>query len=214
MERVAACQVLDQPADASGSRCSHDEKNLAELPLGILDKRRSGHQDTIEYQAYAPHPHKTGVSVMRKVTITSPGKLGLPTTYDDDVVMALIYLTMKAKPANGFGDSDRASTRTVPFERPELFELLGWAENGEYYARLDKAFRRLKGVVIFYDNWWDPVTGEHVPAEGFNILDHYQFRDARRNDRHQLSLPLDSGPPTRRMCSITGSNYHWNQNVR
>jgi Replication initiator protein A len=210
MEPIAALRIMDDPAHSSGSHCSHDEKNLAELPLVILDKRQAKKQDTIEYQASAPHPHDPGVFVTRKVTITSPKSLGLPTPHDDDVVMALIYLTMKAKPAEGFGDSDRASTRTVQFERPELFELLGWAENGEYYARLDKALRRLKGVVIFYDNWWDPITGEHVPAEGFNILDHFQSRDARRHNRQQLALPLDGSPPIRRTCSITWSQRIFN----
>ena len=142
----------------------------------------------------------TGAPVLRKVTITGAGKYGLPTSQDEDVLMAIIYLTITEKSKSGFDDP------TVHYASPHLLQLLGWPNTGDYYNRLKKSIRRWKGVTIVYENWWDHLANEYVPEIGFSLLDNYRFSDGRRNDQSQLHLPLDDSQPQRSLCSIT-----WNK---
>jgi Replication initiator protein A len=202
MEAATANQPMDEHAAWPDTRRGHDEMNLAEFPLVLLSKRAPEGKHTIEYQDYGQHP-RTGAPVLRKVTITGAGKHGLPTTHDEDVMMALIFLTLTGKRA------DANDERTIWFNRRELLDLLGWADNGEYYQRLKTSLRRWKGVSIYYENWWDPISNDYVTEEeGFSLLDHYQFRDGRRTDSPQLDLPLDDTQPQRMLCSIT-----WNRKI-
>ena len=195
--------ITQPPADDSrllpDSRHGHDEMNLAEFPLVLLAKRPPDGLHTIEYQDYDRHP-RTGIPVARKVTITGAGKFGLPTIHDEDVLMALIYLTLADKSVNGFNDP------TVRFTRRQLLQVLGWPDTGDYYDRLKKSIRRWKGVNIVYENWWDHLANEFIPEIGFSLLDNYKFSDARRRDQSQLLLPLDDEHPQRSLCSIT-----WNK---
>jgi hypothetical protein len=179
-------------------RPGHDEKNLAQFPLALLAKRPPTGLNTIEYRDDYPHP-RTRKMITRKVTITGAGKYGLPTAQDEDVLIALLYLTLLDKEPNDLQDSDR----TVSFTRRQLFEILGWPDTGDYYERLKKALRRWKGVTIIYENWWDNATGEPRSGEtGFSLLDNYQLSDSRRKDKEQLLLFPDVESQPRAQCYI------------
>jgi hypothetical protein len=199
MEPAITHPLADDSRLLPDSRHGHDEMNLAEFPLVLLAKRPPDGLHTIEYQDYDRHP-RTGIQVQRKVTITGAGKFGLPTIHDEDVLMALIYLTLADKSVNGFNDP------TVRFTRRQLLQVLGWPDTGDYYDRLKKSIRRWKGVNIVYENWWDHLANEFIPEIGFSLLDNYKFSDARRKDQSQLLLPLDDEHPQRSLCSIT-----WNK---
>ena len=173
--------------------------NLAEFPLVLLTKRPPEGVHTIEYQDHDRHP-RTGATVLRKVTITGAGKYGLPTIHDEDVLMALIYLTLADKSVNGFSDT------AVRFTRRQLLQVLGWPDTGHYYDRIKQSIRRWKGLTIVYENWWDQLANEYIAEVGFSLLDNYKFFDGRRNDQSQLALPFDDSPPQRSLCSIT-----WNK---
>jgi hypothetical protein len=199
MEPAVSYQPTDENRLSPDGRQGHDELNLAEFPLVLLAKRPPAGLHTIEYQDHDRHP-LTGAPVLRKVTITGAGKYGLPTIHDEDVLMAMIYLTVADKSKNGFNDP------TVRFGRRQLLQLLGWPDTGDYYNRLKQSIRRWKGVTIVYENWWDHLANEYIAEAGFSLLDNYKFSDGRRNDQSQLRLPLDDSHPQRSLCSIT-----WNK---
>src|SRR5258708_4331615 len=107
-------------------RLGKDEMNLAEFPIALLADRVPKGQTTIHFKNRI-FDEKSRKTIVRKVTITAPeeiepGKPGLPTAVDDDVILGLIQLT---KMANGF------TSREVEFSRLELIRLLGWPDSGD-----------------------------------------------------------------------------------
>jgi Replication initiator protein A len=201
MEPAPRTKPTVEPDIPSAPRHSHDEQNLAEFPFVLLSKRPPKGMHTVEYQDYDQHP-RTGAAVLRKVIITASGKYLLPTIGDEEVLMALIYLTLVDKNANGFDDP------TVWFSRRQLLQILGWPDTGPYYSRLKKSMRRWKTVNIIYENWWDPVAKEFIPDLAFNIIDNYKFFDGRRTEPPQLALPLDDAPAQRSQCYVK-----WNETI-
>ena len=176
----------------------HDEKNLAQFPLALLAKRPPNGLDTVEFRHEYRHP-RSGQLITRKVTITGAGKYGLPTPQDQDVLMAFQYLTMLDKQPQDLEDADR----TVCFSRRQFFEVIGWPDTGDYYERLKKALRRLKGVTIVYEGWWDEATGQVRSGEiGFSLLDNYGLGDSRKKDKEQLLLFPDVHEAPRQQCFI------------
>src|SRR5271154_1769796 len=109
-----------------------DELNLAEFPLTALAHRVSADCKELVYQDQI-RDQNSGEFIPRKLTITGDTKYGLPTSLDDDVIVALIHMT---KEANNF------TTRTVPFSRMAVVELLGWPRNGQSLRRLDDSLNR------------------------------------------------------------------------
>ncbi len=194
------------------ARQGHDELNLAEFPLVLLAKRPRAGLQSIEYQD--EYPDATGRLVTRKVTISGAGKYGLPTAQDEDVLIALMYLTLlekeTARPVEPRNIGD-ATARTVHFTRPQLFQILGWSDTGDNYERLKKSLRRWKGVTIVYENW-TVLTGDGerraTDETGFSLLDNYELADGRSRPREPAAAPLAlSGVrPQRSLCSIT-----WNK---
>src|SRR5579884_4314385 len=120
---------------ARDARQGHDEMNLAEFPLVLLAKRPPSGMDRIEYQD--DYTDAKGKVITRKVTIDGAGRCGLPTAQDEDVLIALIYLTVLARhePQAEQAAGDAADERTVYFTRPQLFQILGWADTGDNYQR-------------------------------------------------------------------------------
>jgi Replication initiator protein A len=171
-----------------------DELNLAEFPLTALahrvpcDRKELVYQDQIRDQ-------NSGEIIPRRLTITGDAKYGLPTSLDDDVIVALIHTT---KEANSF------TARTVPFSRMAVIELLGWPRNGQSLRRLDESLNRWLGVTLRYKNaWWDKAAQEWV-NESFHILDNltiYDQQAARRIRRN----PAQTSPPL--------STFSWNDIV-
>ena len=200
MEPAIASPFTDESRPSADGRSvirqSHDEPNLAEFPLVLLTTQSPKDRHTLEYQDIERHP-RTGVTITRKVTITGAGKFGLPTSRDEDVLMALTYLTLEDKSKTGFDDP------MVYFTRRKLLEILDWPDTGHYYKRLKEALTRWKGVNIYYENWWDNLAQDYVPeTEGFSILDNFKLSDARRKDHSQLILPLDDNQHKQSLCYI------------
>ena len=195
------------------TRQGHDELNLAEFPLVLLAKRPPAGMHSIEYQDDYTDPK--GKVVTRKVTISGAGKYGLPNTQDEDVLIALMYLTrldkQKLRPDDSSEASDPDAARTIHFTRPQLFQILGWPDIGDNYERLKKSLRRWKGVTIVYENWAILTSnGErHATDEtGFSLLDNYELADGRSRPKEPSppTLPFADLPAQRSLCSIT-----WNK---
>ena len=179
------------PTDRLPNRLPHtigrDELNLAEFPLTALAHRVSADCRELVYQDQI-RDQNSGEFIPRKLTITGDAKYGLPTSLDDDVIVALIHMT---KEANHF------TSRTVPFSRMAVVELLGWPRNGQSLRRLDDSLNRWLGVTLRYQNaWWDKAAQTWV-NESFHIIDNltiYDQQTGRRIRRNpaQAVLPLST----------------------
>ncbi len=151
-------------------RDGRDEMNLIEFPIATLSERSNG-SNVLEFQKQC-YDRTLGKPVVRKLTVTGDAKHGLPTAKDEEVYLGLIQLT---KVKNDFQDA------AVMFTRSELIKLLGWKNRDWSYHRINKAFCRLTGVRLFYENAWrDNSKKSFCNQGGFALLDSFQIRDGRR----------------------------------
>jgi hypothetical protein len=185
------------PTPRVPARHGHDEMNFAEFPLVLLAKRVPAGMDSIEYQD--DYPDAKGKLITRKVTISGAGKYGLPTAHDEDVLIALLYLTLldkqKLQADEDSTAADAANKRTIYFTRPQLLQILGWPDTGDNYERLKKSLRRWKGVTIVYENWaFLTSNGERHRTDetGFSLLDNYELADGRSRARSRWPLRFRS----------------------
>jgi hypothetical protein len=174
-------------SEAVSRALSRDELNLAEWPIASLshrvpeDCKQLVFEDEIRDQS-------TGEIVPRKLIITAHATLGLPNSLDDDVIVVLMHIT---KERNNF------TSRTVPFSRMEVIELLGWPKNGQSFDRLEESLSRWHGVSLRWENaWWDKAA-QAWRNEEFHIIDNvssFGQKPRRRVNQHpdQTSLPLHS----------------------
>ena len=102
-----------------------DEMNLAEFPITLLAERRGVTMITRELVV---RDERTRLNTIRKVTVTGNEQDGLPTTQDNLILLALIYLT---KRANNFTE------RRLWFTRTALLRVLGWPDSGQSYKRIE-----------------------------------------------------------------------------
>ena len=148
-----------------------DEMNLCEFPIACLSERAPPGVTTLEFEA-TEWDRTAKQLVSRKLTVEGSPKHGLPTAKDEEVLLGLIQLTKSV-------DNFRSST--VPFRQRELLELLGWSTEGRSYGRLDKAFHRLMGVRLYYENAWrDNANKQYVTQGGFGVLASFELCDSRK----------------------------------
>ena len=187
------------------ARNGRDEMNLAYFPLALLAERTPRGMDTIEY-ADDYHDPCTGRVIPRKVTISGSPKLGLPTVYDDGVILGLFHLTYLTWEAALARDSGYRPEPRIFFTRQHLLQILRWPDTGQYYNRLKDSLRRWHAVKVTYENWYDNQDGGYSNEKGFTVIDNYDIRDGRRTlsrNNSQLSLALPEEPTPRANCSIT-----------
>ena len=131
------------------SRAGSDELNLIDFPISLLQhqqptdangKRPDELVCTIE--SYDPDLDRV---VPRRLTRRTASKYGFPTPLDEEVLIALLTLT---RHKNNF------TSARVHFRHNELYELMGWENNGESNKRLSIAIDRLKGLTLKYENAW------------------------------------------------------------
>ncbi|MCC6220622.1 MAG: replication initiator protein A, partial [Deltaproteobacteria bacterium] len=167
---------------------SRDEMNLAEFPLAVLSTRVDPKLKTLEFRD--EQRLKNGEVMAREWIITAADKFGLPTATDDDVILALMRLSMN----HGFRE------RKVFFTRYELLKILQWTTEGRSYSRLIKSFDRLSGVRIratnaFYDN-----DSKSYQTCNFGIIDAYEINDSR-----------GKASPSSTNCQTPKSFFTWSE---
>lgn len=156
------------PADENAPSFK-DELNLAEFPIAALTDRVPDGQSTLVFEDHLEQ--RDGPPIVRRLSISGHGKLGLPVALDDQVIVGLIQLT---KRHNNFTDA------RVHFSRYELIELLGWPQDGHSYRRIEEALNRWVGVVLSYENaWWDNDEKSWVD-ETFHIIDNVSLYDREK----------------------------------
>jgi hypothetical protein len=182
-----------------------DELNLAEFPIAALTDRIPQGQTTLVFEDRLER--RDSPPIVRRLTIMGTHKHGLPTSLDDEVLVGLIQLT---KRRSNFTD------QRVPFSRYELIELLGWAQSGQSYRRIEEALHRWVGVVLMYENaWWDNVAKSWVD-EQFHVLDNVTLYDrerwrtssraARAGKTDRAAAPGKSDKPP-----LPLSSFRWNE---
>ena len=117
-----------------------DELNLAEFPLAAISDRLPDGTKTVvlEDTVFDRDQNKY---LPRRLTLSGSDRYGLPTSKDDDVLLACIQLSR----LNDF------TTREVSFSRYEILRLLCWADESRNYERVATSLRRWKGLSIFSD---------------------------------------------------------------
>lgn len=160
-----------------------DEMNLAEFPITLLADRKDV---SIIIREVPTRDEQTGSMILRKVTVTGSELYGLPSAQDNLILLGLIYLT---KRANNFRE------RRVGFSRSEVIKVLGWADSGQSYTRIELSLKRWANVFVLYENAWWEKPRQTYSSKGFGIIDDFEVHDGSSSR---------SGEATR-------SNIAWNE---
>jgi Replication initiator protein A len=146
-----------------------DEMNIAEFPITLLTDRAPKGITKLEHKDQITDL-RSGKVITRKLIITAHEDYGLPTSIDDDIILALIQLT---KHQSNFSRPD------VTFTRRQVIELLGWTDKGRNYDRIEMSLDRWASTYLRYENaWWDN-EGRRWTSGGFHIIDSFNIRDGR-----------------------------------
>ena len=203
LEPVEIVEPVAEPAVVAADPGYKDELNLAEFPIAALTDRVPDGQLSLVFEDILEQ--RDGPPIVRRLTIMGTHKHGLPTATDDEVMVGLIQLT---KRRNNFTDGK------VAFSRYELIELLGWAQSGQSYQRIEEALHRWVGVVLMYENaWWDNAAKSWVD-ENFHILDNVTLYDRER--RRPLSSKKNGGrkgTDRAEVAPLPLSSFRWNEVV-
>ena len=143
-----------------------DELNLAEFPLSAIADRLNPDQKTMVFEDKVWDTSQNEM-VTRQLTITAAAEYGLPTALDDEVILGLVQLSK----IQNFTD------RKVHFTRYQLIQLLGWADEGRNYDRLEKSLNRWVGITLNYKNAWWSRDQQCWVNEKFHILDNVTIYD-------------------------------------
>jgi hypothetical protein len=179
-------EVKKQEADEPGldeRLFGKDEMNLAEFPITLLADRKDLTIITREVPVRDEH---TGVTVLRKVTVTGSDQYGLPSSQDNLILLGLIYLT---KRSNNFSD------RRIWFTRSELIKVLGWADSGQSYSRVQLSLKRWANVFVLYENSWWEKPKQAYSTKGFGIIDDFELAEGSQS----------------RQPALFKSNFAWNE---
>jgi Replication initiator protein A len=141
-----------------------DELNFAEFPIAALANRVNPDIKTITYEDEIKDS-KTGKLVSRKLQITGSDLYGLPTSFDDEVILSLINLSKM----QGF------VSPTVTFTIHQVIKVLGWKNDDYYYKRIRESINRWLGVSLYYDNAWREKDKQSWDSEAFHLIDNISW---------------------------------------
>ncbi len=148
----------EYPARPSG----RDEMNLAEFPFASLT-RQGNDQDAFTYEGWITD--KAGKRLRQRWTVRGAGGLGLPTEYDERVVIALMAISAD----QGF------ETRKIPFSVYQILQIMGTSRSKRAYESVERSLERLVGVTIYAEGaFWDNGEKSWVKVKsGFHLIDKY-----------------------------------------
>ena len=160
-ERIRGQRYLD----------GRDEMNLADFPISVLQRQQPRAKDGMKVDSVtfesSRYDTRTRQRVQQRVVLESNARHGLPTPADENVVLALLYV---AKHAHNFSEPK------IHFRPRQLFRIMGWAPNSRSYERLRAVLRRLKALVIRYENaWWDMAGRSYEVETATGIIAEYEL---------------------------------------
>jgi plasmid replication initiation protein len=153
-----------------------DEMNLAEYPFSLLTHRIPPNRKT--YSLTQHIVDSQGRMIKQNWSILGSDKYGLPTPYDDDVLLALLYC-YKDQHFQG---------RKIHFTLYRLCQIMQKSLSKREYDRIRDSLNRLTSTTIaaincFYDN-----AAKSWVSETFHLFDRYKLYQEQK--RHGAPLPL------------------------
>lgn len=159
-ERVSDAKGRQPAVDLELFTDGRDEMNLAEFPLSAIADRFLDGRKTVVFTDQVWDRGERAY-LRRELAISGSDRYGLPTSRDEDVLLACLQLTRLADFKN----------REVEFTRYELMKLLRWPDDGRSYQRLATSLRRWKGVTLFSDRaFYDHAQKSWVNRD-FGVFD-------------------------------------------
>jgi hypothetical protein len=145
-----------------------DEMNLAEYPLSILTHRIPRDRKTYSFtQRITDHE---GTLVKQSWSVLGSDKYGLPTPYDDDVLIALLYCYKEQKPQG----------KQIHFSLYKLCQIMRKALSKREYDRMRDSLNRLTSTTIVATNcFYDNLVKSWV-SEAFHLFDRYKLYQERK----------------------------------
>ncbi|RIK32970.1 MAG: hypothetical protein DCC55_35845 [Chloroflexi bacterium] len=150
-----------EPTPSNGK----DEMNLAEFPFASL-RRHGDTRRTITYEGWTVD--KEGTRRHQKWTVAGSTAVGLPTEFDERVLVALITIT----------DGLDFVSRKIPFSVYQVIKIIGLVRSKLAYQSIEDSLDRLVGVTIKSEQaFWDNSRKERVTTkEAFHIVEKYWLR--------------------------------------
>ena len=149
-----------------------DEMNLAEFPISVIGRRPPGGVKTLVFKDTVWDKGRNEW-VNRKLIVTGSDLLGLPTQFDEEVLLACIQLTKQAG----------MKSRELNFTRRELMRLLGKNGDGRSNRRTAESFDRLTGTLVISEKaFWDKERKTWL-KDTFTILDRVVLAEAEEGRR-------------------------------
>lgn len=159
---------LNKSAENQG----RDELNLAEFPLCSLSGKQQTEDMTLQFTDQIWDDSR-GKYIDRMLTVAGTKRHGLPTSIDDEVLLALIQIS-----------AARGYPKEVEFSRYEVVNLLRWQHSGKSYHRIEDSINRWTAISLDYENAWrekglDGEKSSWVDAK-FHIIEMAKFH--RKDD--------------------------------
>jgi Replication initiator protein A len=145
-----------------------DEMNLAEYPLSILTHRVPRDRKTYSFtQRITDHQ---GTVIKQSWSVLGSDKYGLPTPYDDDVLIALLYCYKEQKPQG----------KKIHFSLYKLCQIMQKALSKREYDRMRDSLNRLTSTTIVATNCFYDNLAKSWVSEAFHLFDRYKLYQERK----------------------------------
>jgi hypothetical protein len=145
-----------------------DEMNLAEYPLSILTHRIPHDRKTYSFtQRITDHQ---GTVIKQSWSVLGSDKYGLPTPYDDDVLIALLYCYKEQKPQG----------KKIHFSLYKLCQIMRKALSKREYDRMRDSLNRLTSTTIVATNCFYDNLAKSWVSEAFHLFDRYKLYQERK----------------------------------
>jgi len=145
-----------------------DEMNLAEYPLSILTHRVPRHRKTYSFtQRITDHQ---GTVIKQSWSVLGSDKYGLPTPYDDDVLIALLYCYKEQKPQG----------KKIHFSLYKLCQIMQKTLSKREYDRMRDSLNRLTSTTIVATNCFYDNLAKSWVSEAFHLFDRYKLYQERK----------------------------------
>jgi len=146
-----------------------DEMNLAEYPLSLLTHHIPRNQKTYSLTQYIID--QKGATIKQTWSIVGSDKYGLPTPYDEDVLLALLYCYKE----------QHLQEKRISFTLYQLCQVMQKTRSAREYNRIRESLNRLTSTTIiathcFYDN-----LAKSWVSEAFHIFEHYKLYEDRKS---------------------------------
>ncbi len=166
-------ETVDNSKSEQGNRPpGRDEMNLAEFPFALL-RPQQGEEDSFTYEGSILD--KNGNRQRQRWTVRGAGGLGLPTEYDERIVIALMAISAE----QGF------ETRKVPFSVYQVLKVMGITRSQRAYEAVQRSLDRLVGVTIYAEGaFWDNGEKEWLTLKaGFHIIEKFWLAYLEKDEK-------------------------------